>query len=117
MTTIAPEQLTLNLAPLTEPDYETGMTLDERYAAWIDANPHVLDAFEQVAAEWLAVRPRVGVKALAEQLRWRSGLRTEADPWKVNNSYVSRVARDLLARRPEWVGRIETRTLASERAA
>ena len=51
MTTIAPEQLTLNLTPLVEPIYETGMTLDERYAAWIDANPHVLDAFEQVAAE------------------------------------------------------------------
>ncbi len=39
MTTIAPEQLTLNLTPLREPIYETGMTLAERFEAFHAANP------------------------------------------------------------------------------
>ena len=69
-------QLALDLSPLHEPDYEPTLTLDERYALWTAANPHVLDAFEALAGEWLARRPRLGVKALAEVIRWRSGIET-----------------------------------------
>lgn len=110
------EQLALNLSPLIEPDYETDLSLDERYALWIAVNPHVLDAMEALAAQWLARRPRIGAKALAEVMRWRSGIETTSDPWRINNSYVSRLARDLLDRHPEWRGRIQTRALAGERA-
>ena len=112
----AAAQLSLDLSPLTEPDYSPELTLDERYALWIAANPHVIDAFEALAAQWLARRPRIGVKALAEVIRWRSGIETTGDVWRVNNSYVSRIARDLVKRRPEWDHRIERRALAKERA-
>jgi hypothetical protein len=113
----APAQLALDLSPLREPDYTPELTLDERYALWIDANPHVLDAFEHMAATWLARRPRVGVKALAEVIRWKSDFETTPDAtgWKINNSYVSRIARDLVRRHPEWDHRIERRALAKER--
>ena len=39
-------QPALDLPDLVEPDYEPELTLDERYALWIAANPHVLDALE-----------------------------------------------------------------------
>ena len=96
---------------LIAPDYEPELTLAERYAAFKAANPHVLDAFEHVAAEWLAAgHARVGMKAVAERIRWETGVRMGA-AWKVNNSFVSLIARDLIDRRPEWSDAIETRAL------
>ncbi len=53
-----------------------------------------------------------GVKVFAELVRWEKmqlGQRTE--PYKVNNSYVSRIARELAALKPFF----EIRKLASER--
>lgn len=100
---------TLDLHPLVLPDYEPELTLPERYQAFIAANPAVLDAFEAVAAEWLdAGHARVGMKAVAERIRWETGVRMSA-AWKVNNSFVAFIARDLIQRRPEWAERIETR--------
>lgn len=117
MTTIAPEQLTLNLTPLVEPIYETGMTLEERFEAFHAANPHVADALESLAAQWLSRHRKVGVKSLGETLRWASGIQTDGDPYRINNSYLSRYARLLIERHPEWADSIETRSLATERAA
>lgn len=109
-------QPTLDLGPLAEPTYTPGMTLDERYEAWRAVNGHVVDAFDHYAAVWLSRHERVGAKALAERLRWETGVRGDGDAWKVNNNYVSRIARELLDRHPEWQGRIATRVLASERS-
>ncbi len=103
-----------DLAPLVTPDY-TELTLPERYAAFRAANPQVLDAFEATAAEWLnAGHARVGMKAVAERIRWETGIHMGESGWKVNNSFVAFIARDLLHRRPEWRGRIETRTQKCE---
>ena len=107
-------QPALDLPDLVEPDYEPELTLDERYALWIAANPHVLDALEVLASQWPNGK-RIGVKALAEVLRYRSGMETTGSPWRIDNSYVSRLARDLVARRPDLDERIERRALASER--
>ena len=117
MTTIAPEQLTLDLRPLTQPLYAPGMTLEERFEAFHAANPHVADALESLAAQWLSRHRKVGVKSLGESLRWASGLQVEGDPYRINNSYLSRYARLLIERHPEWADAIETRALAAERAA
>ena len=108
-------QPALDLPDLVTPDYEPELTLDERYALWIAANPHVLDALEVLASQWPNGK-RIGVKALAEVLRYRSGMETTGDPWRIRNSFVSRLARDLVARRPDLDERIERRALASERA-
>lgn len=98
-----------DLAPLVTPDYAPELTLAERYAAFKAANPQVLDAFEALTSEWLAAgHARVGMKAVAERARWETGIRT-SEAWKVNNSFVAFIARDLIARRPEWAGAIETR--------
>jgi len=109
-------QLALDLSPLTEPDYTPALTLDDRYALWTEANPHAVPAFEALAEEWLTARKRIGVKALAEILRHRTDFDTNGNGWKIDNSMLSRVARDLVRRRPDWDDRIERRALASERA-
>lgn len=106
MTTAAPQ---LELFPLTEPTYEPTATLAERFAAFHASNPHVADALEALAAQWLARHERVGMKSLAERIRWESGIQTVGEPWRINNSHVAFYSRLLLDRHPEWIGRIQTR--------
>jgi hypothetical protein len=104
--------------PIAEPTYTPAMTLEQRYEAWREVNGHVVDAAEATAAEWFAAgHQRLGIKAIFERLRWESGVREHGNVWKLDNAMTSRVARDLLDRRPEWHGRILTRALASERAS
>lgn len=104
-------QLAFDLAPLVTPEHEERATIDERWAAWSAANPWVMDALERLAGDWLAAgHSRIGVKALWEVIRWQYG-QTTGDTFKANNDFTSRAARDLLARRPEWADRIETRAL------
>lgn len=96
---------------LVAPDYEPELTLAERYAEFKRHNPQVLDAFEALTDQWLSAgHSRVGMKAVAERIRWETGIRM-GEAWKVNNSFVSFIARDLIERRPEWAECIETRVM------
>lgn len=104
-------QLALNLHPLTQPDYEPEATIAERFAAFHEANPHVADALEQLADQWLRTHRRVGLKALMERLRWEAGVQTTSLDYRLNNSFTSHYARLLIERRPEWRTAIETREL------
>lgn len=115
ITTIAPEQLRLDLSPLVEPIYEPEMTPAERFAAFHQANPRVAEAIEAMCRQWLARHPKVGIKAVFENLRWQSGLTTVGGSWRLDNTFTAYYARLMLDRHPEWQGRIETRSLASER--
>lgn len=109
------QQLTLDLAPLVTPDYAPELTLSERFELFHAANPHVADALETLAAQWLAAGHRkVGMKALVERLRWESGISTVGDAYRINNSHVAFYARLLLDRRPEWADAIETRTALAD---
>ena len=107
MTTAAPQ---LELFPIVEPTYDEEMSLRDRFDAFNAQNPHVADALEILAAQWLAAGNRkVGMKALVERLRWESGIRTQGDGYVLNNSYTAFYARLLIARRPEWADAISTR--------
>ena len=108
------DQMLLDLSPLTVPDYAPTLSLPERFAAFHAANPHVADALEALARQWLAARPKVSVKALVERLRWESGITTTGDEYRINNSYAAFYARELLRRHPEWDGRIPTREQRAE---
>lgn len=104
-------QLALDLSPLVTPDYEPDATIQERYEAWIAANSWVLEAMEKLVARWLCSgHARVGMKQMWEVVRWQYG-ETTGSTFKANNDFTSRVARDLLARHPEWADAIETRAL------
>lgn len=105
----------LELFPLTEPEYDAEMTLADRFAAFHASNPHVADALEQLAEQWLAAGNRkVGMKALVERLRWESGIRTEGSAYRLNNSWPAFYARLLIERRPEWADCIETRRAVAD---
>jgi hypothetical protein len=111
------DQLAFDLTELVHPEYQPTMTLAERFALFHWHNPHVADALERLADQWLNRHRKVGIGALVERLRWESGITTSGEAYRINNSYRSRYARLLLDRRPEWVGRIETRALAEERSS
>lgn len=101
-----------DLAPLVTPDYEPEATIQERYEAWRDANPWVLPALGRLLDDWSAHgNRRVGVKAAAEWLRMEYAARLRSQDFAVNNSYTSRLARDLIARYPHLDSVIETREL------
>ena len=106
-------QLALDLSPLVTPDYAPEATIAERFEAFHAANPHVADALEVLAGQWLARHRKVGVKALIERLRWEAGVQTDATDYRLNNTLTSRYARLLIDRHPEWADRIETRALHS----
>lgn len=110
--TTTDQQLSLDLRDFTTPEYAPEQTIAERFAAFHAANAWVADALEALAIDWLAHGgQRIGVKALAETLRWHHHRATHGEPFKINNSHVSHYSRLLLERHPEWSEVIETRTL------
>jgi len=94
------------------------MTLERRYAAWRQAPESEELLIEIQRRARLAAERGVtfGVKFFAELVRWekmRLGQRTEL--YKVNNSYVSRIARELAELNPSLKPFFDIRKLASER--
>lgn len=102
----------LELFPLVEPDYSPEATIQERYEQWRDLNRWVLPALAELLDDWSAHGGRrVGVKNAMEWLRYHHGRSTRGDSFKFNNSFSSRLARDLIDRYPHLAAAIETRTL------
>lgn len=109
------DQLTLDLAPLVHRPVDSRLSLAEQFAQFHGDNPHVADALEQLAASWFAAgNPRIGTKALWERLRWEAGIQTNTADYRLNNNWPAFYSRILLERRPEWSGRILTRTAAAD---
>jgi hypothetical protein len=90
-------------------------TLEERFLLWVSANERVVVLFLRFAREaQSAGQKRFGIKAIAERCRWEHlVVRKEADPWAINNSYMSRLARLLVKRDPSLEGLFEFRKLRS----
>lgn len=77
-----------------------------------DANPDVYRRLERAALAWAASNPnRVGVKRLAEDLRYAPGaIDTAADPqFRINNNHTALYARLLIHRHPQLERVIELR--------
>lgn len=103
--------LQLHLPGLVEPEHLPAQTLEERFWAFHQANPHVADALEELALDLVRRgRKRIGVGMLFEVLRW-SSMRTEGDEYRLNNSYRSRYARLLTDRHPDLCDAFELREL------
>lgn len=90
-------------------------TLDERFRLWVWANEPVVELFLRFAREAKqAHHGHFGIKAIAERVRWEVFIyRKEADPYKINNDYVSRLARLLIERDPSLAGMFRFRKLRS----
>lgn len=107
-------QLALEFAPVVTPMYEKGATHQEKFEAWIAANPWVMPRIERLIEAWLeAGHKRVSLKRCWEVLRYHYGT-TTGDDFKVNNNHTSRAARLVLKRHPEWEPFIETRDLRAD---
>lgn len=105
-------QLELELSPLVEPVYEADLTIQAKWETWRDANPWVIPYIAGLLDDWSAHGGRrVGVKAAVEWARLFYQRQTQGDPWKWNNTWSSRLARDLIERYPHLAAVIETREL------
>lgn len=89
---------------------------EERFQAFLRANPHVYAEFKRRA---LALHRRgyrhFGAKAIAESIRYESAISAASvdEPFKLNNSHISRLVRLLISEEPELRGFFELRELRS----
>ena len=110
MTTLATEQLELDLSPFVTPDYCGTTSLAERYRVWVNANPWVVDIAEYIVERLVASgRTYVSMKAVWEEMRVLYSARFVSTPgapeFRANNNHTAFLARDLVTRRPEWAAR------------
>ena len=89
-------------------------TLQARFEAYHDDNPHVYAKLEELA-QMVHERGRqhIGIALLYEQLRWLSLFSTTGDEYKLNNNYKSRYSRKLMDEHPEYEGLFATRRLTA----
>lgn len=108
------EQMAFEFAPLREAE-AGGETIQERFEAFHAANPHVYVALRNLAVSYKRAGARHGgMKMLFEVLRYRSALRTQGDPYKLNNVFTPLYARLLMEREAELAGFFELRERRAE---
>lgn len=92
-----------------------GRSLDARFRAFHDEHPDVYEALVRLARQAKSAgRKRIGMKLLAEVVRWeRITSGKDDEGWKLNNSYVSRYARLIAEREPDLASLFEMRELRS----
>ena len=88
-------------------------TLRERAHRWMSENPQVMHLFHRFAMELMQRKvSRLGVKAIAERVRWECFVMGYETP-KINNSFTAYIARELAKTIPGFADRIETRRAKS----
>ena len=101
------------IAPTHTPNHARGATLEEQFAAFHSANPHVYQALRRHALAMVRRgHRRIGIKMLFEVLRWQYAMSTvdPASEFTLNNNYTSFYARLLMDNEPDLVGVFETRS-------
>lgn len=88
-------------------------TIEERFAAFHQANPNVYAALCRLARHAVGRgRKRVGMKMIFEVARWEVFLATTDDSaFKLNNNYTSRYARLIMNQEADLREVFETREL------
>ena len=89
-----------------------GLTLEQQFAAFHEANPHVYTALRRLALDAARHGRKLGIAMLFEVLRWQYAMNTtdQASEFKLNNNYRSFYSRLLMEREPELQDYFETRT-------
>ncbi|MGD3109524.1 hypothetical protein [Streptomyces sp. YGL11-2] len=105
-------QLELPIAAIRQPENPGRLTIQERFEAFHQLNPWILEHLEALTADCVerGLR-RIGIGMLFEVMRWQYGRATRGEPWKLNNDFRSRYARRLIELHPEWSPLFETRKI------
>jgi hypothetical protein len=97
--------------PVVNIEYR-GLTLQEQFEAFHNANPWVMQALVRLSLQALADgRRRLGIKMLVEVLRWQYGRATTGSDFRLNNNYSSRYVRAIIGAHPELADLFATREL------
>jgi hypothetical protein len=106
-------QLMFDVQPLVQPEAR-GLTIQQRFELFHEANPWVYLALESLAADLIKRgRRRIGVRMLWETVRWQY-TRATTDPtseFRANDHYHSRYVRLLIDNHPDWADVFATREL------
>jgi len=88
----------------------SGLTIEESFGLFHQANPHIYRLLRQMAMEYRrSGHSRCGMKMLWEALRYSSAVQTRGEPYKLNNNYTALYARLLMRQEPELAGFFELR--------
>jgi len=103
-------QLSFDFVPLVNTD-GVGETIQERFEAFHDANPHIYRMLRALALGWVyAGRTHGSMKMFWETLRFQSGtVNSLGEPYKLNNDFTALYARLLMEREPALAGFFEIR--------
>ncbi len=98
-------------------DHDQQLTLRDRAEKWVGDNPEVFALFEKFALQIAQRKRKFGMKLIAERVRYEVMMSWDKDSegFKVNNSYVSHIARILAEKHPHLAEWIEFRATAEER--
>ena len=113
------EQLTFSTFTFVTPNHKPRATLDERFAAFIDANPWVVGEFLRRTWVYKNAGKRVSAKMLIEVMRseWLLTTNDDGSGFAIDNSFGSRLARLLVQTDPRLEGTFEMRVLRTEKVA
>ena len=101
------------LVPASAPPSPEPETLDERFARFHAGHPEVYRKLVALARRMKARGfETYSIKTLAEVVRWHSDAHgTDAEGFRINNSYTSRYARLIMDENPDLDGFFVTREL------
>lgn len=99
------EQLSLDSAPVVEPPRPP--SLDDRYRAWLAANPSILTEIAKTARQLRDKGKRLSINRCFEEMRER--VHTVGGEFVMNNSFRAPAARDVMVRFSDLAGVFETR--------
>lgn len=89
--------------------------LFDKYKEWDAANPQFYPLFCRFTEQLLNRGHRnIGVALIFERIRWESMIRTEGEPFKLNNNYRSIYARRFMRDFPAYEGCFRLRSLTHE---
>lgn len=96
-----------------------GLTLDQQFEQFHQANPHVYAALRRLALDAARRGRKLGIAMIFEVLRWQYAMHTTdaASEFKLNNNYRAFYARLLMDSEPELANYFETRTQTWRTAA
>lgn len=86
--------------------------LEARAYAWMETHAEAMLLFEKLAVHAANRGRKFGMKLLAERIRWEFSFeREDGELFKLNNSYVAYIGRELIRRYPHLERYIELRTI------